>query len=672
MPSAKTRHSVAFGAFMLCALAVLLVLAPVRALAQDYTVGPVSLDVTVGADGSLAVVEQRTYVFAGSFNGIYWDVPRGSYKGRTVEGEVQSVGILEDGALRAFAAADDGSAGSYELSAQDDCWRLTLFWPTEDQAVTFQVSYQITNVSSRWADTAELYWQYVPADTNAEVEWTDVTATMHLPVPAGEAVEAGENVRAWAHGPLDGEVSFEGNDVVFFSPGVGTAEFLEARIAFPPAWLSEVTPSVEARLETIMAEEDQWAKEANAKRRNARLVAYGIPGFLGLFGIGSVVAAIVGKKRQRSRSPKPQFREKYLRDVPTNDHPAVLGMLYRSGQIGDEDFLATLMRLVDRGWIRLDAVWHEVANKRGKTSRVREWRLLKRGRSGTGTRWKTRAGGNRIDETADDFLFKVVSKKNAAALEKELCGPAGEPYVLESFFEKAAKQWPYAYEEGYKAWSKAVQDAYDQRAFVTETNESLFPGALGLADFAIAVVVTIAGVFLQAPGIPLTIGFLVCFGGGLYCVMTDDSEPIPTFSQEAVDLRAQLGALRRWLCDFTRLEEAIPDDIVLWNRLLVMATELGVADRVVDQLREFAPEILANPDALASSWYARDDEIDLPMACITRAVDDGLAATASALHHNVSTSSLASSRDSSSGGSGGGFSSGGGGGFSGGGRGGAF
>ena len=220
---------------MLCALAVLLVLAPVRALAQDYTVGPVSLDVTVGADGSLAVVEQRTYVFAGSFNGIYWDVPRGSYKGRTVEGEVQSVGILEDGALRAFAAADDGSAGSYELSAQDDCWRLTLFWPAEDQAVTFQVSYQITNVSSRWADTAELYWQYVPADTNAEVEWTDVTATMHLPVPAGEAVEAGENVRAWAHGPLDGEVSFEGNDVVFFSPGVGTAEFLEARIAFPPA-----------------------------------------------------------------------------------------------------------------------------------------------------------------------------------------------------------------------------------------------------------------------------------------------------------------------------------------------------------------------------------------------------------------------------------------------------
>ena len=123
MPSAKTRHSVAFGAFMLCALAVLLVPAPVRALAQDYTVGPVSLDVTVGADGSLAVVEQRTYVFAGSFNGIYWDVPRGSYKGRTVEGEVQSVGILEDGALRAFAAADD--LGMYlmpEANMWSDRW----------------------------------------------------------------------------------------------------------------------------------------------------------------------------------------------------------------------------------------------------------------------------------------------------------------------------------------------------------------------------------------------------------------------------------------------------------------------------------------------------------------------------------------------------------------------
>ena len=42
--------------------------------------------------------------------------------------------------------------------------------------------------------------------------------------------------------------------------------------------------------------------------------------------------------------------------------------------------------------------------------------------------------------------------------------------------------------------------------------------------------------------------------------------------------------MKRWLLDFTDLDEAVPQDVVLWNRLLVMAVVLGVSDQVIEKL----------------------------------------------------------------------------------------
>ena len=51
-----------------------------------------------------------------------------------------------------------------------------------------------------------------------------------------------------------------------------------------------------------------------------------------------------------------------------------------------------------------------------------------------------------------------------------------------------------------------------------------------------------------------------------------------SLSDEALELQAKLKALRRWLKDFTRLGEAIPTDVVLWNQLLVITIVL--ADKI--------------------------------------------------------------------------------------------
>ena len=62
-----------------------------------------------------------------------------------------------------------------------------------------------------------------------------------------------------------------------------------------------------------------------------------------------------------------------------------------------------------------------------------------------------------------------------------------------------------------------------------------------------------------------------------------------SFTPEGAEVAARCKALKHWLEDFTRLKEAVPGDLVLWNKLLVMGAALGVSKEVLRQLAEAVP-----------------------------------------------------------------------------------
>ena len=135
------------------------------------------------------------------------------------------------------------------------------------------------------------------------------------------------------------------------------------------------------------------------------------------------------------------------------------------------------------------------------------------------------------------------------------------------------------------------------------------------------------------------------------------------YSDEADEIRAKALALRAWLKDFTRLDEAVPEDVALWNELLVYAVVLGVADDVIRQLKIAMPQIFDDPYFYPYYvWYYGYGHYGSPLRAFNDAYDS---------RYRASTAAVAASSNSSAGGAGGGFSGGGGGGIGGGG-GGAF
>ena len=616
--------------------------------AKSYTIDQVNIDATVNTDGSLDVQESRTFDFDGLFHGVYWKIPQGDYNGRNVEVQIAQVGEMVGGTFVPFSEGYSELDGTYELSDYGSYIKLKLFSTHEDEDATFVIAYRDTNLVARHEDVAELYWKFVSDGWDEESR--NVTCTVHLPVPEGKAVEPEENVRAWGHGPLDATVHFQGNDVLYQVPGVGTSEFAEARITFPEGWLSAADQISGRALPSILDEEQQWADEANARRERARMVTYGGGAGIGIATLLTIVGSLYAMAAYR-RTHRAQFDDKYFRDVPSDDHPAVLGALYRGGSPADEDFTATLMRLTDLRAVHLELVTIESKGFLGRTKSQQDYRLTLLPQAAD-------MQLDPIDRSALHTLFKRIGRyapQRGAQQE-------GMQSVCFSDLETIGKKHPESFHDAYENWQAKVQAQVAQRQFF-KSRVKTGRGLLSLIIVLLALLFmasVLMLIFTEAWQIfvPLILlqmaSFALCIVGIVRC---------RNISPEAIELRAKLEALRRWLTDFTRLEEAVPRDVVLWNRLLVMAVVLGVADEVIKQLKMTMPEILEDPMMRPTyGWYYVG-----PHGSPYRSFQSNYGSA-----HDVSTAKIAASESSSGGGGGGGFSGGGGGGFGGGGGGGAF
>lgn len=636
------------------ALAALVVM-PTPAYARDYEITQVDIDATVREDGTLHVVETRTYAFDGSFNGVYWLIPAGynSSNGKSVSVDVISAGEQTASGLDSFEESGLGVDGVYEVTDSGSNKQVKLYAPHANETVSFTIAYDATGIVTRWSDTAELYWKFV--SDGWDVESQNVTCRLHLPVASGESVAAGDNVRAWGHGPLDGSSAFDGDDVVYTVPGVGTDEFAEMRVTFPAAWVSGLGETSGDRLDTILSEEQQWADEANAKRMWARVAYYGSLAAVVAVAAATVVVALRRRARYR-RDFAPQFTGTYFRDVPTKDHPAVLGALYNRGSANENGLTATLMHLTDEGLIRLDKV---TTRSKGlfKDKVKDDYRLTKLHDAPAAD--EARGALNKASATIDRQTLKFLFSKVAKGKGDE------NPELLFSDLEAYAKAHPQGYSDAYDSWKSAVDGKYLAR-FSGDGLKGYGKGsliALATVNFVLVIATPILFALLGAPvalGIALPV---VLLGVGLFASVV--AKGMKDVNHEAVEVKAQLEALRRWLVSFTHLDEAVPTDVVLWNRLLVMAVALDVADEVIEQLKVAVPEILNDPYFMPTyGWYYYGGVgMRSPAAAFSEHLDSA---------HHVSAAALSHSGSSSGGGGGGGFSGGGGGGFGGGGGGGAF
>ncbi|MCX6364407.1 MAG: DUF2207 domain-containing protein [Actinobacteria bacterium] len=582
------------------------------AAAKDYSVTDVVIDAQVQPNGNLKVHEARTLDFSGTFHYVYWDyATRGSQ------------GVVVTGA--------SGPSGPYELipatavPAPDTWWfvdsgdnvHVQLNFEVTDTSATFAVDYVAKGAAKRWDDIAELYWQFV--GDQAQIPVDHVRVTVHLPAGVTR-----DQVRAWAHGPLWGNVTIEPDASVVMTVDPLPAEtFVEGRILFPAAALSTAKTTAGAREAVVLAEEKKWADQANSERFWARVkvIAWSAVGF-GFPLIALILVIVLYIKY--GREPKTQFQAQYWRDIPQPPlPPALVGFIWHMGTVARDDATATLLDLVNRKVIDIERVT------------VHKERLL--GKDDT-ISYKLTLHDERLEELLPyerhlvTFLFHQIAESQTLVL---------------SELKELAKTHRAAFAKGYSTWTSMVTKEGERRKYLdAQADRMAFTGA-ALA-FVGAVAAGAAAIFS---------GWLWFFVGIPVCVvLVFVARAIKRRSQEAAELHAQYAALERYLKDFGRLQEKPPDAVVLWEAFLVYAVVFGIADEVVKAMTVKVPEVIDDPAFRTGYfiWFASPG-------------DGGMAAF-NEMHQSFGEAvSVATSSSSSGSGGGGGFSGGGGGGGGGGG-----
>jgi len=611
---------------------------------KSFSLEEIQVTAQLRPNGVLLVRERVTYDFDGTFNVGTRDFDSGPW-------EVRGVRVFEDGE---------------ELDILLDSPTLVEWDISPASGVhTYELRYRVFNAVLAWPDVVELNWQWVGRDVPEPVGLHTVT----LQVPGG-----GEGVRAWAHGPLSGTIDVEGPIIRTEIEDLPEFTFLETRVIVPRsrfddeglqegrvgqttqrdydsecdnlrnALLSQQAEGAaitrqqieqilrdapqcqgtladpietEPQADRIIAEETALAEEANAERAayakeqqekedRRRALAVGGPFLIAAALLGAFLVWL-----KWGREPKvPEID--YWREVP-DDPPAVAIALMEWGYVDTDAFSATVVDLAQRGYLT-------------------------------------------IEETEHDHVFRSTDKSREGLLEFE-------NKVLKKLFEDG----PETSQKGLTGWAKAhrtdaaswlssftgqVVKAYNAKGYQVKGQ------ATGWVLYILLVLLLWGFAALAIANEAYAIGG-AAIGSGLLLLFF--MILLRRRTQAGAQRHAEWEGLRRFLKDFSQLQDAPSGHMALYERYLVAAVALGVADELVEALQVRIPEV-ANDPTFATWYVGTRAGAGIGSFHTIGDFSSGLSsATASSFRPPPSSSS------SSGGGFSGGFSGGGGGGGGGGG-----
>jgi len=222
-------------------------------------------------DGSMQVVEERTYDFHGDYRFAYRDFLVHSDQAvspmRTAPYDIADFRVCEGAicfrelSLKEANASDPRSNPdhTYVVIPSKDKIRLQWHFRATSTTNTYTISYRVLNAVTTQSDVDELYWQWIGSEW--DLAHKNVSATLSFP----QDVQYG-NIQAWAHGPLSGRVSISDSQfkIAFIVPELPSGQFWEGRVIWPTGILRTSVQGSGSKAQ-IVKQEEKFIKETQEK-----------------------------------------------------------------------------------------------------------------------------------------------------------------------------------------------------------------------------------------------------------------------------------------------------------------------------------------------------------------------------------------------------------------------
>lgn len=440
------------------------------------------------------------------------------------------------------------NSGEFEI-----CWGTGL----ENSSATkiYKISYTVLDAVAKYNDCAELYWQFVGEDFEIDAE--NVTGTITLPYKA----ETKEDIRVWGHiETLNGEIYVTGLDKVEFElNNYSSGRYIEIRIAMPTEMIENTKRMYnENKLETIISEETKWADEANA-RRQEQLKMEKTMKIIGIV-VGVIIAALLImqtvkyiKTLKETKKLVPTEEYEYFREKPDKSTtPADALFLYNKGaniaySSFGKVFSATLLNLSLKKYFKISMK----ENKRGKE----ETTIKKTNRNLEDLDYE--------EKRIALFVTKAMRRQNEVTIKELQKYISSHGELVSRLIENTGKDIKNKNEEKYD-----VEKAREKMHYTIITTIYFMFALFLIIVFPISIMLIVNAILA------------ICI-----------NKKISRLTQKGIDEREKWVGLKKYMEDFSLLNEKEIPALELWEEYLVYATVFGIADKVIKQLKIVYPEI---------------------------------------------------------------------------------
>lgn len=581
-----------------------------------YEIESLDIVANIERDGSLEV-EERVIYDIGEINGILYNIDALGY------GKFTDLQIFyeDDGEFKQARNNTAPSEGNFTVSVDDGLYKIKLYAPSQNERKEFIFRYNLTRGVTVYRDIAQLNRKMVGKEWQNSIG--NISVTVYLP----ESVKK-DDIYAFGHGPLTGNIEIlDGKSVRYTLNNYRPGEFLEINLLFPKNILTSFNPLLmknKSALKEILDMEGKLAKEANDARKRAIIGFY-----LGRVVLVLAVAwwlflvVFIYLKNSKRYKVENEYGE-YFRELPDDYSPSIAGTLvsrnlYPSGR----ELFAMLLDLVRKGHLKLEE------GEKTTTLILQE-------------------SGKPLSEEEKFILNWYI---------RELGD--GEKIILESV-EASIKGRGGAKEfnRNYERWRTIVySDMLEKNLKMDKrdkfsTSLGIFTGIAYFIGGGMLVVYFQSELFI----LMILLGFIL----------------LPyTFSRKRASLEKEKAisrweAFKKFLVDYSNLEEAKLASIELWEHYFVYAVALGVAEKLAKGYSKIMSKKGEESTIIGGRGYRNNSLMNMYLySHAFRSMERNTSFVAQRAMESVARSSRSSARGRGGGFSGG--SSGGGGGRSGGG-----
>ncbi|HZJ76957.1 MAG TPA: DUF2207 domain-containing protein [Oscillospiraceae bacterium] len=296
-------------------------------------------------NGDLGIIEDITFNFKGKYNGVFREIILENTSGiagikiaEIVENKVSEYKEAED--------AKKGDSNVFLIDRKNDAVTLQIFAPSRDDKRTFRIIYTVKNVVKKYNDVGELFYKFLGKQNSTPVDF--FSANIILPQE-----DADNNVRIFAHGPLNGRIYKIADDTVNLQvENVSKNTSIEARILFPkhfiPASQNVINRDAYSDIMNEETELQEKAEQGIIKRETREALFGNIAIALSAVEISIFIFFLIKYRRFKDVHEESRYSE-----IPDDNTPAVISYIAGVAISGDT-IIATLLDLYRKGYIKID------------------------------------------------------------------------------------------------------------------------------------------------------------------------------------------------------------------------------------------------------------------------------------------------------------------------------